>query len=69
MHNIYVAMNGAVKEAIWLKGILKDFGITHIHIVILSDNQSTLHLVKHQMFHEKSKHIDVKLHFVRDIIE
>lgn len=32
------------------------------------DNQSAIHMIKHQVFHERSKHIDVKLHFVRDII-
>lgn len=45
------------------------FGIHQKSVVIHCDNQSTIHLVKHQVFHERSKHIDVKLHFVRDILE
>lgn len=32
------------------------------------DNHSTIHLSKHQMLHMRSKHIDVKLHFERDVI-
>ena len=32
------------------------------------DSQSAMHLVKNQMFHERSKHIDVKMHYVRDIV-
>ena len=32
------------------------------------DNQSTIHMAKHKGYHEKTKHIDVKLHFVRDIV-
>lgn len=36
---------------------------------MLCDNQSTIHLMKHQLFNERSKHISVKLHFARDIIE
>ena len=33
------------------------------------DNQSALHLAKNQVYHERSKHIDIRLHFVRDVIE
>ena len=32
------------------------------------DNQSTIYLVRNPMFHEHSKHIDVKLHFIREVI-
>ena len=32
------------------------------------DNQAAKHLTKNQMFYERSKHIDIKLHFVRDIL-
>ena len=32
------------------------------------DNQSTIHLTKNQMFHEMTKHINVKMHFVREIV-
>lgn len=35
-------MTEAMKETIWLKGILKDFGVTQKHVVILCDNQNTL---------------------------
>ena len=32
------------------------------------DSQSTIHLSKNQLYHERTKHIDVRLHFVRDVI-
>ena len=32
------------------------------------DSQSTIHLTKNQMFHEMTKHIDVRMHFFRDVI-
>lgn len=35
----------------------------------LDDSQSGIHLAKNKMYHERTKHIDVKLHFAREIIE
>ena len=64
----YIALAEAVKEAIWPKGILNDFGVDQSSVTILCDSNSAIILAKHQVFHERSKHIDVKLHFVRDEI-
>ena len=33
------------------------------------DSQSAIHLANHQVYHERKKHIDIRLHFVRDMIE
>ncbi|RVW41325.1 Retrovirus-related Pol polyprotein from transposon TNT 1-94 [Vitis vinifera] len=63
-----MAMTEVVKEAIWLKGITKDLAMYRGKVVVYCDNQSAIHLAKNQSFHEMSKHIDVRLHFVRDII-
>lgn len=35
-------------------------------MVVKCDNQSAIHLVKHQTFHESSKHIDLRYNFIRD---
>ena len=32
------------------------------------DSQSAIHLIKNQMFHERTKHINVSMHFIRDVI-
>lgn len=65
----YMAMTEAIKESIWLRGIIKEFGIKQKSVTVHCDSQSALHLIKHQVYHERSKHIDVKYHFVRDIID
>lgn len=64
----YIACTEAVKEALWLKGISKELGIDQKKITIFSDSQSALHPSKNQMYHERTKHIDVRLHFIRDVI-
>ena len=65
----YIAMTEAIKEGVWLRGIFGDFGIEQKVVRVLCDNNSAICLTKHQVFHEKSKHIDVRLHFIRDQID
>ncbi|XP_042038258.1 secreted RxLR effector protein 161-like [Salvia splendens] len=65
----YISMSEAVKESIWLKGICSDFGVDQETVTILCDSNSAICLSKHQTFHERSKHVDVKLHFVRDEVD
>ncbi|KAH9679295.1 retrovirus-related pol polyprotein from transposon TNT 1-94-like protein [Citrus sinensis] len=65
----YMAATKAVKEAIWLKGLLGDLGVIQENITVFCDNQSAIFLAKNQTYHTRTKHIDVKYHYVRDIIE
>ena len=61
----YIATAEAVKEAIWLKGILKQLGVDQRSIVINCDSQSVICLSKNQTHHKRTKHIDIKVHFIR----
>lgn len=61
----YTATAEAIKEAIWSKGILKELGVDHNSMVIHCDSQSTICLSKNQTHHEKTKHVDIKFHFIR----
>ena len=54
-----------VLEVIWLKGLVKDFGIWYKSVKIYCDNQSTIHLSKNQHYHSRIKHIDNKFHFIK----
>ena len=64
----YMAATEAIKEAIWLKGFTQELGLKSENITVFCDNQSALHLMKNPMYHERSKHIDIRLHFIRDIV-
>ena len=65
----YMAITEAVKEAIWLQGLFDDLGVDHKQVTVFCDNHSTIHLAKNQVYHARTKHIDVRYHFVREIIE
>ncbi|KAA0033083.1 copia protein [Cucumis melo var. makuwa] len=65
----YIAAASCVCHAVWLRNLLKTVGIlqedpTVIHI----DNKSTIALAKNPVFHDRSKHIDTRFHFIRDCI-
>lgn len=63
----YVALSEASKEAIWLRRLLSDMGKTQENPTILwGDNQGANKLVRNPEFHKRSKHIDVRYHFVRE---
>jgi len=65
----YIALLEAFKEAMWLKGLVSELLGLEVKANLLCDNQSAIHLYKNQAHHEKTKHIDVRLHFIREMIE
>lgn len=64
-----MAATEAVKKAIWLKDLLGDLEVIQENIAVFCDNQSAIFLAKNKTYHARTKHIDVKYHYVREIIE
>jgi hypothetical protein len=65
----YMAIAEACKELIWLKGLNAELCGVDSFINLFSDSQSAIYLTKDQMFHARTKHIEIKYHYVRDEIE
>ena len=62
-----MAATEAVKEAIWLNGLILELGMKQeAGSVVYCDSQSAIHLTKNQMHHERTKHIDIRYHFLRE---
>ena len=59
-----MALFEGVREALWLKSILKDikYNITE-PIIIYEDNTGCIAIANNPVFHKRSKHIDIKYHF------
>ncbi|KAG8503539.1 hypothetical protein CXB51_001508 [Gossypium anomalum] len=64
----YIVITKACKEAIWLKGLFSELNKDLQISTVFCDSQNVIFLTKDQMFHEKTKHIDVRYHFVHNII-
>jgi len=60
----FMAWTEAMKGTIWLQGLLDDLGIEQDLLKINCDSMSAIHLVKNQVYHARTKHIDVRFHFV-----
>ncbi|GKC14812.1 ribosomal protein L7Ae/L30e/S12e/Gadd45 [Tanacetum coccineum] len=58
-----------VPKTMWLKRFLQELGFKQQRYAVLCDNQSTIHLAKNSMFHKRTKHIDIRYHWIRDAIE
>ncbi|GJY62567.1 retrotransposon protein, putative, ty1-copia subclass [Tanacetum coccineum] len=65
----YMALTEAVKEAIWLKGLLEELGVELNTVAVNCDNQGAIHLSRNHVFHERTKHINVRYHFIREVLE
>ncbi|KAK7405387.1 hypothetical protein VNO78_06644 [Psophocarpus tetragonolobus] len=65
----FIAITEACKELLWLKKFLQEFGFVQDSYSLLVDNQSFIHLGKNSTFHSKSKHIDVRYHWIHDVLD
>ena len=63
----YVSATLAAKEMIWLKKLFLECNINIGICTLFVYNLSALNLIKNPQFHQRSKHIDVKYHFIRDL--
>lgn len=64
----FISFTKAVKESLWIKGFLRELGIEQNMWKIYCDSQSAIHLVRNQVTHERTKDVDVKLHFIKQNI-
>ncbi|CAB4023016.1 Hypothetical predicted protein, partial [Paramuricea clavata] len=66
----YVAFSAAAQEALWMGQLLTDLNVNIDEpVTIYEGNQSAIAMSKNLQFHGRSKHIDIKYHFVRDQVE
>ena len=60
----YIATTEAGKEIIWLKQFLQELGLNRMEYIVYCDSQSAIDLSKNSMYHARTKHIDVRFHWI-----
>ena len=66
----YVALCGAAQETVWLRNLLQDVGLSQKDATLVrEDNQGAMCLARNPKDHTRTKHIDIKYHYTRQVIE
>lgn len=66
----YIALSSATQEVVWLRRLLCDVSeLDQGPTVIYEDNQGTIALAKNPVSHSRTKHIDIRHHFIREATE
>ena len=65
----YMAVTEGAKEALWLRGLLEDLGVIQDYVDVYCDSQSAIHLAENQVTHNRTKHIHVRFHKIRQLVE
>ena len=63
-----MAVAEAIKEGLWLTRLVKELGIEQGGVELHCDSQSAIYLAKNQVYHARTKHIDVRFHKIRELI-
>ncbi|GJW43751.1 putative ribonuclease H-like domain-containing protein [Tanacetum coccineum] len=62
----YIAASNCCGQVLWIQNQLLDYGYNFMQTKIHIDNESTICIVKNPVFHSKTKHIEIRHHFIRD---
>ncbi|KAE8691518.1 Vacuolar-sorting receptor 1 [Hibiscus syriacus] len=65
----YFAVTEASKEMVWLQSFLEELGKKQENNVLYCDSQSAIHLAKNPSFHSRTKHIQLRYHFIWSLLE
>ena len=64
----YIAATEAAKEMLWMKRFVQELGLMQDEYVVFCDSQSAMDLSKNTSYNSRTKHIDVRYHWLRDVI-
>ncbi|KAI3707586.1 hypothetical protein L6452_26212 [Arctium lappa] len=65
----YIAAASCCSQVLWIQNQLLDYGMTFLHTPIFVDNNSAISIVNNPVKHSKTKHIEIRYHFIRDCNE
>ncbi|GKD36270.1 retrovirus-related pol polyprotein from transposon TNT 1-94, partial [Tanacetum coccineum] len=65
----YIAMSGCCAQILWMRSQLSDYGFAYNRIPMYCDNKSAIALCCNNVQHYRSKHIDIRHHFIREQVE
>ncbi|XP_023872069.1 uncharacterized protein LOC111984684 [Quercus suber] len=65
----HIAVGSCCSQFLWLKNLLSDYGISQDTMLVYCDNSSSIDISKNPIQHSKTKQIEIRYYFIRDLVE
>ena len=65
----YIAADSYCTQLLWMQKLLHNYGICQEHLTIYYDNTSSINICKNPIQHSRTKHIEIRHHFIRKLVE
>ncbi|GJX02640.1 retrovirus-related pol polyprotein from transposon TNT 1-94 [Tanacetum coccineum] len=65
----YIALSGCCAQVLWMRSQLTDYGLGFNKVPMYCDNKSAIALCCNNVQHSRSKHIDIRFHFIKEQVE
>ena len=65
----YIATGSSCSQLLWMKQMLKEYNVEQDVLTLYCDNLSAIYISKNPIQHSRTKHIDIRHHFIRDLVE
>ncbi|KAK2428718.1 putative mitochondrial protein [Trifolium repens] len=65
----YIAAGSSCSQLVWMKQMLKEYDVEQDALTLYCDIMSAINILKNPVQHSKTKHIDIRHHYIRDLVE
>src|ERR1044072_9223237 len=65
----YIAAGSSCTQLLWMKQMLEEYNVRQEVMTLFCDNMSAINISKNPMLHSRTKHIDIRHHFIRELVE
>ena len=65
----YIAASSCCTQLLWMQKLLLDYGIRQEHLTIYCDNTSAINISKNPIQHSRTKHIEIRHHFIWELVK
>ncbi|CAM8954199.1 unnamed protein product [Rhodiola kirilowii] len=65
----YIAAGSCCTQMLWMKQMLEEYGVKQDTMTLYCDNMSAISISKNPVQHSRTKHIDIRHHFIRELVE
>ncbi|KAF5768457.1 putative RNA-directed DNA polymerase [Helianthus annuus] len=65
----YVSASSCCSQILWIQQQMRDYGLQFLNTPIFVDNEAAINITKNPVHHAKTKHIEIRHHFIRDCFE